>query len=76
MLANGLRHFRQPGPIFGQFRDLCREKNLIPFCGGLPKGLSKRVAIRIGTSCGWQPSTQAACSTVSRAGGRPTNAKN
>ena len=48
------------------------EKNLIPFCGGFPSGFSRRDAIRIGTSCGWQPSTQAACSTVSRAGGCPT----
>ena len=52
------------------------EKNLTPFCGGFPSGLSRRDEMRIGTSCALQPSTQAACSTVSRAGACPTNLKN
>jgi len=28
VLANGLRHFRQPDTVFGHFRDLCRRKEL------------------------------------------------
>ena len=52
------------------------EKNLIAFCGGFPRGLNRRDEISIGTSCGWHPSTQAACSTVSRAGRLPSNARN
>lgn len=44
-------------------------KNLMPLGGGLPSGFSNRDDTRIGTSCGWQPSVQAVCSTVRRAGG-------
>jgi hypothetical protein len=36
-------------------------------CSGLPNGLSSRAATRIGTSDGWQFSTQVACSVVRRA---------
>lgn len=48
-------------------------KYLTLFGSGSPKGFSSRAATRIGTSCGRQLSTQAACSDVSRAGGRPTS---
>src|SRR5208282_3236368 len=36
-------------------------KNLMPFGGGLPGGLSRRAATRIGTSCGWHLITHADC---------------
>lgn len=43
-------------------------KNLMLFCEGLPSGLSNRAFMSAGISCGWQFSTQPACSAVRRAG--------
>jgi hypothetical protein len=51
-------------------------KNLVQYGGGLPSGLTRRAAMRTGTSCGWQFSTHAACSTVSRAGSCPKRLRN
>ena len=46
------------------------------FAAGLPRGFSKRDETSAGMSCGWQLSTQAACSTVSRAGPCQSSLKN
>jgi hypothetical protein len=44
----------------------------LTLCGvGLPSGLIRRAATRIGTSDGWQLIPHAACPAVSRAGGHP-----
>ena len=43
-------------------------KYLVEFWAGLPSGLSSRAEISAGMSCGWQFSTQPACSAVRRAG--------
>ena len=43
------------------------QKNLPPFCAGLPSGLSGREETSAGISCGWQLSTHPACSEVKRA---------
>jgi hypothetical protein len=52
------------------------QKNLVALGCWLPSGLSSPQDTNTGMSCTWQPSTQAACSTVSRAGQCPTKAKN
>jgi type I restriction enzyme, R subunit len=43
-------------------------KYLVPLGEGLPSGLSRRACMSAGMSCGWQLSTQPACSPVSRTG--------
>ncbi|MGB8369617.1 MAG: hypothetical protein ACLPYZ_07625 [Limisphaerales bacterium] len=42
-------------------------KNLMPFGGGLPGGLSRRAATGIGASCGWQFNPHAACAAIRQA---------
>jgi hypothetical protein len=49
------------------------KSNLMPFGGGVHNGLSRREETRIGTSCGWQFTTQAACSIVRRAANGPSS---
>ena len=51
-------------------------KYLMPLAGGLPSGLSNLAATSAGMSCGWQFSTQAACSAVRRAGNWPSSIRN
>ena len=42
------------------------QKNLMPLAGGLPSGFNSLAATSAGTSCTWQFSTHAACSTVGK----------
>ena len=48
-------------------------KNLMLLVAGLPRGFRRPNEINAGRSCGWQFSTHAACSAVSRAGSCPSS---
>ena len=68
MLIQRIGGFCQPGAVFGRAQISDAAKNLALLRGGLPGGLISHAATRTGTSSGWQFSTQAVCSAVSRAG--------
>jgi hypothetical protein len=76
MQVQCVRDLCQPSPVLDLFQQFRRGKKLDLFGGGLPSGLSSRAATSIGTSCGWQFSTHAACSAVRRAGNWFSSRKN
>jgi hypothetical protein len=76
MLTDRVRAPGQPCPVLGELQNLRWGKILTLFGIGFPNGLSSRAITRIGTSCGWQLSTQAACSAVKRDGGCPSKVRN
>ena len=77
MLADRVRHFRQPRPVFDQGEQIDRGKKFDAIGRGITNPVSRRrLATRMGTSCTWQFNTQAACSTVRRAGNWPSSCRN
>jgi len=51
------------------FKSMAVAKNFVPLAGGCPNGLSNPALTRTGMSCGANPSSHAASSATTRAGG-------
>jgi hypothetical protein len=76
VLIHGVRYFCQPGAVFDELQYIrCGEKlnAILRWIAQRLKQTGRDEDLRI---VGWHLSTQAACSTVSRAGGCATSARN